>query len=162
MEQFNFDETDYPAIKQIYLDGIATGQATFQTDAPSWEDWDSSHCKHSRIALKENDVIAGWAALTRVSNRCVYAGVAEVSVYVNENYRGKGIGSILLQALIDDSEANGIWTLQAGIFPENEASINLHKKLGFRIMGVREKIGQMNGVWRDTAFMERRSKKVGV
>ena len=162
MEQFNFSELDYPAITQIYLDGIATGQATFQTDAPSWEEWDSSHCKHSRIALKENNEITGWAALTPVSNRCVYAGVAEVSVYVHEQHKGKGIGSTLLQALITDSEANGIWTLQAGIFPENEASIKLHKKFAFRMLGVREKIGKMNGVWRDTACMERRSKAIGV
>jgi len=162
MEIFNIEEKDYPEISRIYLEGIATGQATFQTEAPSWNDWDNSHCRHSRIVAKNNNEVIGWAALTPVSNRCVYAGVAEVSVYVSSTHKGNGIGSKLLKALIDASEANGIWTLQAGIFPENQASIHLHKKFGFRIIGIREKIGQMNGVWRNTTLMERRSKTTGI
>jgi phosphinothricin acetyltransferase len=148
----------YPLVKKIYLDGISTGQATFQTDAPEWEEWDGSHLKHSRIISLDNKTITGWAALTPVSGRCVYAGVGEVSVYVDSAYRGKGIGSILLKELIARSEQNNIWTLQAGIFPENIASLQLHKNLGFRIVGTRERIGQMNGVWRDTVLLERRSK----
>ena len=151
----------YPQVKQIYLDGIATGQATFQTDAPEWEEWDKSHLKHSRIISLDGEVIIGWAALTPVSGRCVYAGVAEVSVYVAASHRGKGIGKILLNELVLRSEQNSIWTLQAGIFPENKASVQLHKNNGFRIIGTREKIGQMNGIWRDTLLMERRSNKVG-
>lgn len=148
----------YPEVKKIYLNGIATGQATFQTDAPDWEEWDKAHVKHSRIISSDNGIITGWAALTPVSGRCVYAGVGEVSVYVASAYRGKGIGSILLKELIARSEQNNIWTLQAGIFPENIASVQLHKNLGFRIVGTREKIGKMNGVWRDTILLERRSK----
>jgi L-amino acid N-acyltransferase YncA len=153
----------YTAVKQIYSEGISTGQATFQTDTPSWEDWDKAHLNHSRIiSLDENGNINGWAALTPVSGRCVYAGVAEVSVYVGEKYRGKGYGSILLKELILRSEQNGIWTLQAGIFPENIPSIQLHKNNGFRIIGTRERIGQMNGKWRDTVLLERRSNSVGI
>ena len=152
----------YPEIAEIYLQGIATGNATFQTTAPSWEEWDISHLPHSRIAAVVNDQIAGWAALSPVSSRCVYAGVAEVSVYVGKAYCGKGIGQKLLEALIEESEGHNLWTLQSGIFPENVASIRLHEKCGFRQIGYREKIGQMNGVWRDNIIMERRSKTVGV
>jgi phosphinothricin acetyltransferase len=151
----------YPDVKRIYLEGIATGQATFQMEAPGWEEWDAAHVKHSRIVSLDNGTIAGWAALTPVSGRCVYAGVGEVSVYVGKAFRGKGIGSILLKELILKSETNGIWTLQAGIFPENTVSIQLHKNCGFRIIGIRERIGQMNGVWRDTVLLERRSKVTG-
>jgi len=154
-------ESHYPAVKEIYLAGIATGQATFQSEAPDWTDWDKSHLSHSRIILSDNGTIAGWAALTPVSGRCVYAGVAEVSVYVAAAYRGKSLGDKLLKALISESEKNNIWTLQAGIFPENEASMKLHKNNGFRLLGIREKIGKMNAVWRDTALLERRSKIVG-
>jgi len=154
--------TDWEAVKRIYEEGIATGNATFQQQAPDWKEWDSSHLQHSRIIAKENDAIAGWAALTAVSGRCVYAGVAEVSVYVSENARGKGLGKKLLQSLVEESEANNIWTLQAGIFPENISSIKIHEDCGFHILGTREKIGQMNGTWRDTILMERRSKIIGV
>jgi phosphinothricin acetyltransferase len=162
MEIVTIREAHYPAIAGIYLQGIATGNATFQTSAPGWHDWDKSHLPHSRIAMTDNDGIAGWAALTGVSSRCVYAGVAEVSVYVGDQWRGRGFGKMLLQELISQSEANGLWTLQSGIFPENTASIRLHKQCGFRIIGYREKIGQMNGVWRDNIIMERRSKTVGI
>ncbi len=153
---------DWNAVKQIYEEGIATGNATFQQKAPDWEEWNNGHLGHSRIIAKEDGIILGWAALTPVSGRCVYAGVAEVSVYVSDKARGKGLGKQLLQKLIEESEANNIWTLQAGIFPENIASIKIHEACGFRILGTREKIGQMNGKWRDTILMERRSKLIGI
>ena len=149
-------------VKTIYESGIATGNATFQTSAPSWEEWDKAHTQTCRLVAIENDIVLGWAALTPVSGRCVYAGVAEVSVYIGEPARGKGIGSKLMQLLITESEDHGFWTLQAGIFPENIASIRLHEQNGFRQVGYREKIGQMNGIWRNTVLMERRSKIIGV
>lgn len=161
----------WPAVKTIYEAGLATGNASFQTSAPSWEEWDAAHLKHSRmVALLPADPaspssisqVVGWVALTPVSGRCVYAGVAEVSVYIDTTSRGKGVGKALLQALITESETNGLWTLQAGIFPENTASLRLHAKAGFRTIGTREKIGQMNGIWRDTVLLERRSKTVAV
>lgn len=152
---------DWQTVKKIYEEGIATGNATFQPSAPEWTEWDSSHLQHSRIVAKEGNEILGWAALTPVSGRCVYAGVAEVSVYVSDIARGKGIGKQLLQKLVEESEANNIWTLQAGIFPENLASIKIHKDCGFKILGTRERIGKMNGLWRDTVLMERRSKTLG-
>jgi phosphinothricin acetyltransferase len=153
----------WEAVKQIYAEGIATGNATFQTAVPSWEEWDAAHVKNSRLIAKEDETILGWAALTPVSDRCVYAGVGEVSVYVCEKARGKGIGKILLNALINESEKNNFWTLQAGIFPENNASIKIHEACGFRIIGAREKIGQSNnGSWRDALLLERRSKIVGL
>jgi len=149
-------------VKRIYEEGIATGNATFQTSAPLWEEWDSSHLQSCRlIAIDENKVI-GWAALTPVSGRCVYAGVAEVSVYVAREARGKGVGKKMLEALIKESEKNNLWTLQAGIFPENISSIKIHEACGFRLIGRREKIGKMNGKWRDTILLERRSNLVGV
>jgi phosphinothricin acetyltransferase len=152
----------WPSVKTIYEQGIATGQATFQTESPPWEEWDRSHLVHSRlVAIKDNAVI-GWAALTPVSGRCVYAGVAEVSVYVGPDRRGKKVGERLLGALIASSEKNNIWTLQAGIFPENIASLKIHANCGFRTVGVREKIGQMDGRWRDTVLLERRSLIVAV
>jgi len=153
---------DWPEVKHIYEDGIATGNATFQQSAPEWEEWDKNHLSTCRVVAKDNDTILGWAALTPVSGRCVYAGVAEVSVYINEEARGKGLGKKLLEMLVEESEANDIWTLQAGIFPENTASLKIHEACGFRILGTREKIGKMNGVWRDTILMERRSKKTGI
>lgn len=162
MEIKNITEEHYPQIAAIYLEGIATGNATYQTDAPTWPDWNKSHLEHSRLAIFENDEMAGWAALSPVSSRCVYAGVAEVSIYMSEKHRGKGLGELLFRALIHQSEENGLWTLQSGIFPENTGSIKLHEKCGFRHIGFREKIGAMNGVWRDNLIMERRSKVVGV
>ena len=151
--------TDWNSISKIYADGIETGIATFETVVPNWETWSDKHIESCRIvAIKNNDVV-GFAVLSLVSNRHVYKGVAEVTVYVYENCKNKGLGSILLKALINESEQNGFWTLQAGIFSENKASIALHKKCGFRIVGVREKIGQRNGKWYDNQLLERRSKK---
>jgi phosphinothricin acetyltransferase len=148
-------------VKTIYEEGIASGNATFQTAAPAWQEWDNAHVKTCRIVATANGEVLGWAALTPVSGRCVYAGVAEVSVYVASMARGKNIGSMLLEELISQSEENGFWTLQSGIFPENKASISIHEKNGFRIIGYREKIGKMGDVWRDNIFLERRSNKVG-
>lgn len=147
----------WKAVKGIYEEGIATGNATFQTEAPSWEEWNTAYLAEPRLVALENENVMGWAAITPVSGRCVYAGVGEVSVYVSLQAQGKGVGKALLQHLITESEEKGIWTLQAGIFPENTASLSIHKSCGFRIIGTREKIGQMNGVWRDTALLERRS-----
>jgi phosphinothricin acetyltransferase len=151
----------WPAVKNIYKEGIATGNATFEQHAPEWEPWNASHLQHCRIAAINDNELAGWAALTPVSGRCVYAGVAEVSVYVAEKFRGRKIGNALLEELVKQSEANNLWTLQAGIFPENVASIKIHEANGFRIIGYRERIGQMKGVWRNTVLMERRSKIIG-
>lgn len=147
-------------VKTIYENGIATRNATFQTSSPHWEEWDSAHIKTCRLVAVENEKVLAWAALTAVSGRCVYAGVGEVSVYVDEDARGKGIGRALLEELIKESEQHNFWTLQAGIFPENLASIKIHQSAGFRIIGTREKIGQINGLWRDTILLERRSKVV--
>lgn len=152
----------WEVVKKIYEEGLATGNATFQTSAPSWEEWDAAHVSNSRFVAIDNHKVIGWAALTAVSGRCVYAGVGEVSVYISEQARGKGLGKKLLEALIIESERNNFWTLQAGIFPENIASIKIHEACGFRIIGTREKLGQMNGVWRDTILLERRSNKVGI
>jgi phosphinothricin acetyltransferase len=149
-------------VKSIYELGIATGNATFQTTAPSWEEWDSSHLQHCRLVAMENDQVVGWAALTAVSDRCVYAGVADISIYIDPAFRGMNIGQTLLSELISQSEQNGIWTLQAGIFPENTASLKLHEHCGFTVVGRREKIGKMNGIWRDTVLLERRSKAIGI
>lgn len=148
-------------VADIYLQGIATKNSTFQTEAPLWEEWNKNHSADLRFVTLINGVVTGWAALSPVSSRCVYAGVMEVSVYVHKDYRGKGIGNALLQRLITESEARNIWTLQSGIFPENLASIALHHKFGFRKIGYREKVGKMDGVWRDTVLMERRSKITG-
>ena len=151
----------WPQVKDIYEQGIATGNATFQSASPSWEEWDSSHVKTSRIVLIENDIVLGWAAITPVSGRCVYEGVGEVSVYVAANAQGRGLGKALLQELIKQSEAAGFWTLTAGIFPENQGSLKIHEKAGFKVLGIRERIGKMNGKWRDTVLLERRSSVVG-
>jgi phosphinothricin acetyltransferase len=157
---------DWEQVRAIYIEGIATGHATFEAEAPEWEKWDSAHLAEPRLAARLGGHVAGWAALSRVSPRSVYAGVAEVSIYVGESYQGQGIGSALLTALIDASEKKGIWTLQAGIFPENISSINLHKKHGFRELGRREKVGKMTfgkltGIWRDVVLLERRSRIAG-
>ena len=149
-------------VKNIYEQGIATGNATFQTYTPTWKEWDESHLQHSRVVGVVNNEVIGWAALTPVSGRCVYAGVAEVSIYINTLFSGKGYGKKFLESLITISELNNIWTLTVGIFPENKASISIHEKSGFKILGTREKIGQMNGKWRDVLLLERRSKTVGV
>ena len=157
---------DWEQVRAIYIEGIATGHATFEAEAPEWEKWDSAHLAEPRSVARVGSSIAGWAALSRVSPRSVYSGVAEVSIYVGAKYRGQGIGDALLAALVDASEKKGIWTLQAGIFPENISSINLHQKYGFRELGRREKVGKMTfgklaGTWRDVVLMERRSKVAG-
>ncbi|SPF46559.1 GCN5-related N-acetyltransferase [Candidatus Sulfopaludibacter sp. SbA4] len=153
---------DWPAVRDIYLEGIATADATFETSAPDWETWDAKHPPCCRLLARTGEEVLGWAALSGVSARAVYAGVAEVSVYVAARARGRGVGSLLLRALVAASEENGIWTLQAGIFPENRASIAVHERAGFRVVGTRERIGCMDGRWRDTVLMERRSAAVGV
>jgi phosphinothricin acetyltransferase len=152
---------DWEQVRAIYLEGIATGHATFETGAPEWEKWDAGHLPKMRLVARDGDEVLGWAALSPVSDRCVYGGVAEVSVYVGARGRGQGVGHALLEALVEASERSGIWTLQAGVFPENAASVKLHLSCGFREVGRRERIGKMNGVWRDTLLLERRSKSVG-
>ena len=152
--------TDWPAVRAIYLDGIATGQATFESDAPGWEAWDDAHLPHSRLAARLDGVLVGWAAISPVSNRPCYAGVAEASVYVAAAHRGRGIGRKLLEAIIAESERHGIWTLQGATFPENVASLRLQQRCGFRIVGHRERIGQLRGVWRDTVLTERRTRLI--
>ena len=152
---------DWPAVREIYLEGIATGNATFEQTAPAWEQWAAGHLPNARFVARTIGDLLGWAALSGVSSRCVYAGVAEVSIYIAERARGCGVGGQLMARLVADSEAAGIWTLQAGIFPENVASIALHERAGFRIVGTRERLCQMNGRWRDVVLMERRSAAVG-
>ncbi|HKD03512.1 MAG TPA: GNAT family N-acetyltransferase [Terriglobales bacterium] len=154
------NDADGPAVLEIYRQGIATGNATFESETPSWEKWTAAHLPHSRIIARNGASVLGWAALSPVSSRCVYAGVAEVSIYIAEEARGLGVGRALLEELIRQSENNGLWTLQAGIFPENEASIRLHKSCGFREVGRRERIGKLGDRWRDTVLLERRSKTV--
>ena len=153
---------DWEQVRKIYLEGIATGNATFQKEVPSWKAWDNDHIKECRIVGRLDGKVLGWDGLSPVSSRCVYAGVAEVSIYVNQNSNGKGIGSKLLKSLIELSEQNGYWTLQSGIFPENVPSLKLHSKYGFREVGRPERIGKMDGVWRDTILLERRSNEVGI
>jgi phosphinothricin acetyltransferase len=153
---------DWNQARAIYLEGIGTGNATFETQAPGWESWDAGHLPHCRLAARHNETIAGWAALSPVSARRVYAGVAEVSVYVAASARGMGVGRRLLLALVGCSERHGIWTLQAGILAENDASRRLHLSCGFREVGRRERIGRLRGVWRDVVLMERRSEVAGL
>ena len=149
------------AVKAIYEQGIAAGNATFEVAAPSWEKWDKSHLAGIRLVALVDGVICGWAALSAVSTREVYRGVAEVTLYIHQDFRGQRIGSNLIQEVIILSEQHNIWTLQSGIFPENYPSIHLHERAGFRTIGYRERIAEMNGTWRDTILMERRSMKVG-
>lgn len=153
---------DWPAVRAIYEQGIATGNATFETSAPEWAQWDAKHLSDCRLVARAGDEVLGWAALSAVSDRCVYAGVAEVSVYVAEAAWSHGVGRALLQALVEASEQAGIWTLQAGVFPENVASLRLHERCGFRVVGRRQRLGQMHGVWRDVLLLERRSQSVGI
>jgi phosphinothricin acetyltransferase len=155
-------EAHWDAVRSIYEEGIASGNATFQTHAPDWEQWDRTHLGSPRLVAVQEECVLGWAALSGVSDRCVYAGVAEVSIYVGEKARGRGVGTALLSRLIRESEQQGIWTLQAGIFPENRPSIRLHERCGFRRVGVREKLGRLDGVWRDVVLLERRSGEVGI
>ena len=152
---------DWPRVRAIYLQGIATRNATFETEAPEWAAWDAGHLSAPRLVAETDGEVAGWAALSLVSKRAVYAGVAEVSVYVADDARGRGLGRGLLEQLIDASERQGVWTLQAGIFPENEASVALHLRCGFRLVGRRERIGAMGARWRDVMVLERRSTIAG-
>lgn len=144
-------------VARIYAEGIATRLATFETEVPSWEAWDRSHLEQHRFVATNNGAVLGWAALAPVSDRCVYGGVAENSVYVAEAARGQGVGRGLLDALVASSEQAGIWTIQTGVFPENEASVRLHESVGFRVVGRRERLGKLDGVWRDVLLLERRS-----
>lgn len=148
----------WPKVSKIYKEGILTGMATFEKEIPSWKVWNSNHLKTCRLIASVKEEIAGWAALSPVSSRCVYGGVGEVSVYVSGKFRGNQIGEKLLKKLIVESERNGLWTIQSGIFPENITSIKLHEKVGFRKIGYREKIGELNGIWKDNILFERRSK----
>jgi phosphinothricin acetyltransferase len=153
---------DAEEVRRIFLEGIASGNATFETTTPEWPQWDGSHRKDCRFVAVEGDRVLGWAALSAVSMRKVYAGVAEVSVYVSADARGRGVESMLLSALVEASEAAGLWTLQAGIFPENAASLALHARHGFRRLGLRERVGYGHGRWRDVVLLERRSARTGV
>jgi phosphinothricin acetyltransferase len=150
-------ELDWPAAAAIFEQGIRTRNATFEAEAPAWADWDAAHLAEPRLVAVERDGLAGWAALSPVSSRRCYAGVAEVSVYVAEEERGRGVGRRLLDELVRRAEEGGIWTLQAGVFPENEPSLRLHERCGFRRVGVRERIGRLDGAWRDVVLLERRS-----
>jgi L-amino acid N-acyltransferase YncA len=152
---------DWEQVRAIYLEGIAAGNSTFETEAPSWEKWDEGHLQIARLVMREGEKIVGWAALSPVSKRSAYRGVAELTVYVTESARGQGVGRALLEVLIEESERNGIWTLQASVFPENTASLKLHLACGFREVGRRERIAMLNGIWRDTLLFERRSQIVG-
>ena len=154
--------SDWEKVSSIYLEGIRSGHSTFETTIPTWEQWDAAHLQIARLVMRDGDVVLGWSALSPTSKRHVYRGVAESTVYVAESHRGKGIGRALLETLISESEKNGIWTLQASIFPENTASLELHLRCGFREIGRRERIAQLNGVWRDTILLERRSRTVGI
>lgn len=162
MEIIEFAERHFPEVLSIYADGLSTGIATFETKLPEWEQWDESHFGFARIAAKESKNILGWASISPVSNRYVYRGVGEVSVYISKDHLGSGIGTALLSRLIMVSETHGLWTLQASIMPQNRASLKLHTKHGFRIIGYREKVGNLNGEWLDNIIMERRSKIVGI
>ena len=153
---------DWPRVSEIYLQGIETGDATFEVDVPSWDSWDRGHIEEPRLVLEMPDLgVVAWAALSPVSTRHVYRGVAEHSIYVAEEARGSGVGKMLLTALVERSEDAGFWTLQTAIFPENGPSIALHEAVGFRVIGMRERIGAHHGRWRDVVLMERRSDRVG-
>jgi L-amino acid N-acyltransferase YncA len=147
---------DWPAVRAIYASGIATGNATFETEPPDWQGWDASHLGGHRFVARRHGTVVGWVALAPVSDRCAYAGVAEDSVYVSDDARGQGVGRQLLDAVIRSADAGDIWTIQTGIFPENTVSIELHRRCGFRVVGVRERLGRLAGSWRDVVFTERR------
>ncbi|HZQ64039.1 MAG TPA: GNAT family N-acetyltransferase [Gaiellaceae bacterium] len=148
---------DWPLVAAIYAEGIATGNATFDAEPPSWAEWDASHLPDPRLASELGGEVVGWAALAPTSRRACYRGVAEVSVYVAAQARGRGVGSALLRSLVRQAEQAGIWTIQASIFPENVASVELHRRCGFRVVGLRERIARLDGAWRDTVLMERRA-----
>jgi phosphinothricin acetyltransferase len=161
MELRDFRSDDWPEVARIFEQGIRTGVATFETEVPTWEAWDATHLPEHRFVAERDGRVVGWIALAPVSSRCCYAGVAEVSAYVGEEARGQGVGAELLAALIESSERAGIWTLETGVFPENAVSLRLLQRYGFRVIGTRERIGQMHGMWRDVVFLERRSEVVG-
>jgi phosphinothricin acetyltransferase len=148
---------DWPAVRAIYEAGIATGDATFETTAPDWPAWDAGHLAEHRLVGRLDGRVVGWAALAPVSDRCAYAGVAEDSVYVAPEAQGQGIGRALLSGVVSSAERGGIWTVQTGIFPENQPSVRLHAACGFRVVGVRERLGKLHGIWRDVLLLERRS-----
>ena len=150
------EAADWPAVAAIYGEGIATRLATFETEVPQWKDWDADHLDAHRLVAELDGEIVGWVALTPYSRREAYGGVADESVYVAERARGRGVGRALLEAAIGSARAGGLWTLQAGIFPENEPSLALHRSLGFREVGVRERIGQLDGAWRNVVLLELR------
>jgi L-amino acid N-acyltransferase YncA len=151
---------DWPEVARIYREGIETGNATFETAVPSWEDWDAAHLDAHRFVAERDGRVVGWIALVPVSSRDCYSGVAEISVYVSEDARSQGVGRDLLAAAIESSERGGIWTLQTSVFPENEASLRLLRRFAFREVGVRERIGRLHGIWRDTVLVERRSEVI--
>jgi L-amino acid N-acyltransferase YncA len=157
MEVRGLRPQDWPAVRAVYEAGIATGNATFETGAPSWEVWNAAHLPAHRLVAAEGDRVLAWAALAPVSDRCAYAGVAEDSIYVAPDAQGRGVGRLLLGALVASAERAGIWTVQTGIFPENQASVRLHQACGFRVVGVRERLGRLHGRWRDVLLLERRS-----
>jgi L-amino acid N-acyltransferase YncA len=150
------DPDDYPAVAAVFAEGIATGLATFETVPPTWEKWDANHLREHRFVAELDGEVVGWAAVVPYSRRAVYRGVGEESVYVAERARGRGVGRALLEAVIESARDGGLWTLQAGIFPDNLASLELHRRLGFREVGIRERIGRLNGVWRDVILLELR------
>jgi len=152
---------DWPEVARIFEQGIQTGVATFETEVPSWQAWDAAHLPSHRFVAEREGRVVGWIALVAVSSRCCYEGVAEVSAYVAEGARGEGVGRALLARLIESSERGGIWTLETGVFPENEPSLALLQRFGFRVVGTRERIGRLHGMWRDVTFLERRSEVVG-
>jgi phosphinothricin acetyltransferase len=153
---------DWTAVARIYREGIETGNATFETEVPDWDAWDVGHLDVCRLVTELDGEVVAWAALNPVSRRHVYRGVAEHSIYVDEGARGRGVGAELLGALIEAAEEAGLWTLQTAIFPENERSLALHERFGFRVIGVRERIASHHGRWRDVVLLERRSGRVGV
>lgn len=158
----NMVKEDWEQVRAIFIEGINTRNATFETEAPTWDEWDRNHISVCRLVVREGKKLIGWAALTPISKRAAHKGVAEVSIYLSSQSTGKGIGSRLLKELVDCSEKNGFWALQTSIFPENKTSISLHKRFGFVEVGVRERIGKLDGQWRDVVLMDRRSKFVGI
>ncbi|WP_010098329.1 GNAT family N-acetyltransferase [Ornithinibacillus scapharcae] len=158
----SMDPFDWDQVEAIYVEGIQTGNATFDIAPPMWKDWDRGHLRHCRLVARENNQVVGWAALSQSVHKEAYSGVAEVSIYISQDVAGKGVGTMLLEELIRSSEEHGFWTLQALIFPENKASLQLHTKLGFEVVGTRKRVGKLHGQWRDVVFLERRSTIVGV
>ena len=161
MEVRDLRPDDWPEVARIFEEGIRTGVATFETEVPAWEAWDAAHLAEHRLVAVRDGQVVGWIALAPVSSRCCYDGVAEVSAYVSEEARGEGMGTALLARLVESSERGGIWTLETGVFPENAASLALLQRFDFRVVGTRERIGQLHGLWRDVVFLERRSEVVG-